>query len=279
MNTDEFRNLLNDRTERAHLRPVPHDDLRDRIRVARMRRFVAVTGSGVAVAVGTAVIMSVPESDHAATVATGRTTPTAERTLSPQEMRDIVAEVQANQDRLALESRYRWNRLPGRSDLAWPDERNARLEIRPGQRRLGLYATCDGFESNVNVTITLTGATFPPEFSDGDGRSTGFNCFKGGLYELTIPRSTKKITVTVVAKQYAAQSHPEWPPSRPRTWSFGFYEKGAKVPADHPATDGRSGLPGQVVSVDHREATEATRRLTRRLQERAAASRPSGTPN
>jgi hypothetical protein len=274
MDTREFRDLLDDRTAPAQSRPVPLDDLKSRIRSARRRRAVVAAGCGVvAVAVGAAITVAGLGGGGGTSVTTGSVKPTAKRTATPQEMRDIVRKVQASQNRLALQSRYWWNRLPERTDVAWPREYYTRLQIRPRGRSLGLYAACDGFEATVNVKILLYGASFPKEV--GSGRTTEFNCFKGDLYELTIPASTETIVVTVVAQKLKGRGTPGWPLSRPRTWSFAFYEKGAKVPADTPEDTGRAGLPRRVIGLDDREFDDAIRRLTSQLHEQAGLVAPA----
>jgi hypothetical protein len=124
------------------------------------------------------------------------------------------------------------------------------------------------------VKITLHGASFAKEV--GSGKTTEFNCFKGAFYELTIPASTETITVTVVAQTLNGQGTPGWPVSRPRTWSFAFYEKkGAKAPADTPEDTGRAGLPSRVIGLDQREFDDAIRRLTSQLHEQAGLIAPA----
>lgn len=244
MNTDEFRDLLRERTEPAQDRPAPVPALRRRVRRARARRAAAAATAMTAAAALAVTVL--PGSDG------GPVLGPSTRATTPEDRIKVMNEITKNDwSRLQMSSRYFWVRLPGDyGSLTWPAERSLQVtyQVKPGVKA-ALYSGCDGFESNVNIKMTLGGGV---KFT-GAGSSEGFNCFDGGIWELTVPAGTTEITVDVVALQYAEGQHPKWPPSRTRTWKFGFYEQTAeKVPTGFKAKPKL--LPRKLARVDQNEA-------------------------
>jgi hypothetical protein len=245
MNTEELRDLLDARTESAGTRPLPPTFQR-RLRRARRTRRAAVAGASALVVAGAALLVPGGKGSEslvgASPTATGTSAPTA--SIDDQDKKYEAAQ---------LAARYWWNRLPGPiTTIAWPKEKRATLTFTPTGTSVALGAACDGFESNVNVKMTLSkGATWAPEY--GGKRSNGFNCFEGGLFDMRVKPGTATVTLTLVAASYPAEAAPDWPVSRPRTWTFAFYQRDEKAAADEKQPSWKT-LPERLLYVDQAEA-------------------------
>ncbi|GAA3222228.1 hypothetical protein [Actinocorallia longicatena] len=254
MNTEELHDLLEQRTAPALNRPLP-PGFQQRLRRARRTRKAAVAGAGALAVAGAA--LTVPSLLHEGggkgteTLTAVSPTPPVTAAPSPTAAATSPEELEERYEAARKQARYWWNRLPGpTADIAWPKERRATLTFTPADTTsaVGLAAVCDGFESNVNVQMTLSkGATWAPEY--GGRRTTGFNCFSGSLFELKVKPGVTSVTVTIVAASYGTKATRGWPVSRARTWSFGFYQRAEKVAPQEKEQSWQT-LPERLLAVD-----------------------------